>query len=78
MAAENLVHSWPHKWGVYPNLGIGEPSPDGHILNYEIMSRFLSTMRKIIKLRPSIVGACCGSNSEHIIGLKNLKYEFSV
>ena len=32
MAAEYLAVNWPHKWGVYPNLGVGEPSPDGNIL----------------------------------------------
>ena len=37
----------------------------------------LSSMKKIIGLEPSIVGACCGSSPEHILGLYNLQYEFS-
>ena len=77
-AVENLIKNWPNRWGVYPNLGVGEPSPDGHIVHYEEMAYFLSTMRKIIKLGPSIMGACCGSHSEHILALNNLQYEFSV
>ena len=75
-AAENLVHSWPHKWGVYPNLGVGEASPDGHILHWEEMDYFLSIMEKIIKLKPYIIGACCGSSPEHIQELNNLQYKY--
>ena len=74
MAVENLVSNWPHRWGVYPNLGIGEPSSDGHILHYEKMDYFLSTMDKIVGMGPFIIGACCGSSPEHIQGLNNLKY----
>ena len=76
MAAENLAHSWPHKWGVYPNLGIGEASPDGHIRRCEEMHYFLSTMEKIIKLQPYIIGACCGSSPKHIQGLNKLQYKY--
>ena len=49
MAAENLAHSWPHKWGVYPNLGIGEPSSYGNIHFYEEINYFISTMEKIFE-----------------------------
>jgi homocysteine S-methyltransferase len=76
MAAENLVHSWPHKWGVYPNLGVGEASPNGNILHCEEMDYFLSIMEKIIMLKPYIIGACCGSSPEHIQGLNNLQYKY--
>ena len=74
MAVENLISNWPHRWGIYPNLGIGEPSSDGHILQYEKMDNFLSTMDKIIGMDPFIIGSCCGSSPKHIQGLNNLKY----
>ena len=77
MAAENLVDRWAGKWGVYPNLGVGEPSPDGHIFQHEKMSHFRSTMEKIIGLCPFIIGTCCGSSPKHIQRLNNLQYEFS-
>ena len=73
VATEILVTDCPHKWGVYPNLGIGDPSPDGHILNCEKMDRFLSTMKKIIALGPSVMGGCCGSSPHHISKLFELK-----
>ena len=76
-ATQNLLDCWPNKWGVYPNLGVGGPSPDGHILHYEEMDCFLSTMEKIMELGPFVLGACCGSSPKHIIGLNNLQYEFS-
>ncbi len=75
-AAENLVANWPHKWGAYPNLGIGEPSSDGHILRYEKMDSFLSAMEKMIELSPSILGACCGSSPKHIARLPELRKQF--
>ena len=73
VATEILVTDCPHKWGVYPNLGIGDPSPDGHILNCEKMDRFLSTMKKIIALGPSVMGGCCGSSPHHISKLFELR-----
>jgi len=72
-AAENLASNWPHKWGVYPNLGIGEPASDGHVLRYEKMDRFLSSMKKMIKFSPSVLGACCGSSFKHIAKLFELR-----
>ena len=32
-----LTENWTGKWGIYPNLGIGEPSPNGRITKYESM-----------------------------------------
>ena len=37
-----LTENWTGKWGIYPNLGIGEPSPNGRITKYESMKKFLS------------------------------------
>ena len=73
MAVEKLVDNCSNKWGVYPNLGIGEPSPYGNIHNYEKMDCFRGTMKKIIELEPHILGACCGSSPEHIANLFGLR-----
>ena len=78
IAAENLVTNWSNKWGVYPNLGVGEPSPNGYILHYEKMDRFLSTMEKVIDLGPSIIGACCGSSWKHILKLFELRKQYNL
>ena len=37
--SETIKNNWDKKWGIYPNIGIGEPSTDGIIdklkyLNY--------------------------------------------
>ena len=61
-----LAENWTGKWGIYPNLGIGEPSPDGKITEYEPMDKFISTMEKAIGMGASVVGGCCGSSPEHI------------
>ena len=71
--AENLTG----KWGIYPNLGIGEPSPNGRITNYEPMEKFTTLMEKAIDMGASVVGACCGSSLEHINVLKKLQCELS-
>ena len=76
IAAENLASIWPNKWGVYPNLGVGNPSPNGYILHYEKMYCFLSAMEKIIKLGPIILGACCGSSPSHISKLFELRKQY--
>ena len=61
-----LTENWTGKWGIYPNLGIGEPSPNGRITKYESMGKFTSLIEKAIDLGASVVGACCGSSPEHI------------
>ena len=58
-------------WGIYPNLGIGEPSPDGNIKNIYSDEEFLKTIQSSIKLGATIAGACCGSSPKHINLLKN-------
>ena len=78
MAVENLLTNWPNQWGVYPNLGIGEPSHYGYILHYEEMDRFLSTMEKVIALGPSIIGTCCGSSPRHISKLFELRKKYDL
>ena len=67
-----LAENCTGKWGIYPNLGIGEPSPDGKITEHEPMNKFISTMEKVIEMGASVVGACCGSSPEHIKNLRSL------
>jgi len=58
-------------WGIYPNLGIGEPSPDGNIENIYSDKEFLEIIESSIKLGATITGGCCGSSPKHIKLLKN-------
>ena len=53
-------------WGIYPNLGIGEPSPDGVISNYYSDEDFLNLCKKAIDLGASVIGGCCGTSPRHI------------
>ena len=46
---------------------------DGDIIHYEKMDLFISTIEKIIKKNPFILGACCGSSSNHIKELIKLR-----
>ena len=68
-----LTKNWTGKWGIYPNLGIGEPSPNGRITKYESMEKFTALMEKAIDLGASVVGACCGSTPEQISELSKIK-----
>ena len=68
-----LTKNWTGKWGIYPNLGIGEPSPNGRITKYESMEKFTALMEKAIDLGASVVGACCGSTPEQINELSKIK-----
>lgn len=53
-------------WGIYPNLGIGEPSPDGIITSYSSDDAFLSLCKNAIDLGASVIGGCCGTSPRHI------------
>lgn len=54
------------KWGIYPNLGVGEPSPDGVIKEYYSDDEFLNLCKDTIELGASVLGGCCGSRPNHI------------
>ena len=69
-ASREIKTHWRQKWGIYPNLGIGEPSPDGIINNYYTNKEFLNVIIKSINLGANIIGGCCGSSSEHIALIK--------
>jgi len=76
-AVDNIVDNWSDSWGIYPNLGIGEPSPDGCITKYEPMEKYLSVVEYALNSGASVVGGCCGSSPEHIAEIKKLKYDFA-
>jgi len=76
-AVDNIVDNWIGGWGIYPNMGRGEPSPDGCIVEYEPMEKYLSVIEHALNSGASVVGACCGSSPKHIAEIKKLKYNFA-
>jgi len=70
-ALHTISKNWNNKWGIYPNLGIGDPDPNGIINSIYTNDEFLFTMDAAIKYGASIIGGCCGSTPEHIFLLKN-------
>ena len=71
LALETLSQCWDKEWGIYPNLGLGDPAPDGVISKHSDMESFISISKKAVDLGANIVGGCCGSNSKHIVALSN-------
>ena len=72
IASKNLTDNWEGKWGIYPNLGIGEPSPDGVINDTYSDKDFLDIIQCAVELGASIIGGCCGTSSRHIKLLKDI------
>ena len=65
-ALKIIKKNWPLEWGVYPNLGIGDPSADGIINNLSTNKDFLNLIFESINLGANIVGGCCGVSPKHI------------
>ena len=61
-----LSNCWSGEWGVYPNLGLGKPSPDGVINEISSDDDFLDIAIKAIDMGATVLGGCCGSNAKHI------------
>jgi S-methylmethionine-dependent homocysteine/selenocysteine methylase len=76
-AVDNIVDNWNGEWGIYPNLGQGEPSADGCIIEYEPMEIYLSVIKHALNAGASVVGGCCGSSPEHIAEIDKLNYVYS-
>ena len=66
IAMKILAYDWSGKWGIYPNLGKGEPSINGVIANYSSMQKFIDLIEKAANMGASILGGCCGSSHMHI------------
>ena len=67
-----ISENWTGSWGIYPNLGIGEPSIDGKITKYSSIDDFSDLITQAINIGANILGACCGSCPEHIKQIKKL------
>ena len=61
-----MAKNWNKEWGIYPNLGIGEPSPDGIINHIYSNEEFLNVINKAKNLGANALGGCCGSDINHI------------
>jgi len=61
-----LTSNWEGSWGIYPNLGVGEPSPDGDVKKIHSNKKFINVIDNSIKLGANFLGTCCGSNINHI------------
>ena len=70
-AIDILISHWDKKWGIYPNLGIGEPSPDGIISNIHDDKEYIELIKYSLDNGVSYIGGCCGSSPYHINLLKN-------
>mgnify|MGYP001320857745 CR=1 FL=1 len=66
LALDNIDACWDGKWGIYPNVGLGEPASDGIISHFSSMKEFVEVSRNAIDLGATILGGCCGSNYKHI------------
>ena len=69
-ALKTISKIWNGKWGIYPNLGIGDPTHDGNIKQKYSKDVFITTIKKAVDLGACIIGGCCGSTPEHIELLK--------
>jgi homocysteine S-methyltransferase len=69
-----MMANWCGLWGIYPNLGLGNISPNGSIKETVSDKRFLFLMRTAVNKGAKIIGGCCGSTPHHI---KLIKNEFS-
>ena len=65
-ALKILKNNWDNDWGLYPNLGVGEPSPNGIITAYHTNKDFLNTIQNSIDLGANVIGGCCGVSPKHI------------
>ena len=66
---DNISQYWDGKWGIYPNIGLGEPSPDGIITKFSNMKDFIELSKKAVQLGATILGGCCGSSYRHVEAL---------
>ena len=66
LALDTIQKCWNREWGIYPNLGLGEPSPDGIIDNFSNIEDLIKISKKAVSLGATILGGCCGSSFRHI------------
>ena len=69
---ELIKNNWSNNWGVYPNLGLSEPEPDGEIQEKVQETDFRKIISKYLSMNPKIIGSCCGSSPIHIEMIKEM------
>ena len=69
---ELIKNNWSNNWGVYPNLGLSEPEPDGEIQEKVQETDFRKIISKYLSMNPKIIGSCCGSSPIHIEMIKEI------
>ena len=62
---EKMINNWGRDWGVYPNLGLTEPEPDGEMKEKVDDQSFKNIISRYIEMNPMVVGSCCGSTPKH-------------
>jgi len=67
-----MIKNWGSNWGVYPNLGLSEPEPDGEIEEKVQKDVFKDIIKEYLRMNPMIIGSCCGSSPDHIKIIKRL------
>ena len=74
-----IIDNWGKRWGAYPNLGIGKPSPNGDIKSIHSDDNFIRLYYNIANAGGSLIGGCCGSSPYHINILnKKIKEQLSI
>jgi methionine synthase I (cobalamin-dependent) len=58
-------------WGFYLNCGSGNPEDESIMCGVD-PTEYVEIVEKAIKYQPSFVGACCGSNPNHIGEIKKM------
>jgi S-methylmethionine-dependent homocysteine/selenocysteine methylase len=64
-ALAGIIDNWDGDWGVYPNLGLTEPEPDGEMKEKVDKQSFKNIISRYIEMNPMVIGSCCGSTPKH-------------
>ena len=75
-ALDAISNNWNKRWGIYPNLGIGEPSSTGDIKTIHSNDNFIKLIYKAIEKGATLIGGCCGSTPQHISFLNSKMNKF--
>ncbi|MBC8346171.1 MAG: homocysteine S-methyltransferase family protein [Candidatus Marinimicrobia bacterium] len=69
---KSMIDNWGGDWGVYPNMGLTDPEPDGAMDEKVGENDFRKTIKKYLELDPMVIGTCCGSTPNHIETISNM------
>lgn len=64
-ALKNMNQNWEGEWGVYPNMGLTEPEPDGKMDEKVDDQSFNNIISTYLGMSPKVIGSCCGSTPKH-------------